>query len=146
MARIKITAYVTPDVADTLKRLAIVEDRSQSDLMEEAIARRFAGAGQEAAHAVLVARLDVLMRRLAVVEAAQERQFEFLAQSARFFLGLAPDIPGEARESVYARGAERLRQLMTVIASRLEAGRSVWRETVFDRETARQVKSPEPAE
>lgn len=148
MARIKITTYVTPDVADTLKRLATVEDRSQSDLIEDAIARRFAGAGHDAEHAGVIARLDAVTRRLAVIEKAQDRQFEFLAHSARFFLSVAPDIPAEERDTVNARGAERLRNLLFVIAAKLGAGRSTWRETLFDRETGQQASSSrlEPAE
>ena len=148
MARIQISVYVTPEVADTLKRLAAVEDRSQSDLIDEAIARRFAGAGHDAEHAAVIARLDALTRRLAVIEKAQERQFELLAHGARFFLSVAPDIPTEERDTVNARGAERLRNLLSVVASKLGAGRSTWRETVFDRETSQQSSSTrlEPAE
>ncbi len=148
MARIKISVYVAPEVADTLKRLATVEDRSQSDLIDEAIARRFAGTGDDAEHAAVIARLDALTRRLVVVEKAQERQFEFLAQGARFFLSVAPDIPVGERDTINARGAERLRNLLSLVATRLGAGRSAWRETVFDRETAQQASSTrlEPAE
>jgi hypothetical protein len=148
MARIKISVYVTPEVADTLKRLATVEDRSQSELIDDAIARRFAGTGHDAEHAAVIARLDALTRRLAVVEKAQERQFEFLAQGARFFLSVAPDIPVGERDTINARGAERLRNLLSLVATRLGAGRSAWRETVFDRETGQQASSTrlEPAE
>jgi len=148
MARIKISVYVSPDVADTLKRLTTVEDRSQSDLIDEAITRRFAGTGHEAEHAVVIARLDALTRRLGVIEKSQERQFEFLAHSARFFLSVAPDIPANERDTVNARGAERLRNLLSVIAAKLGAGRSTWRETLFDREAAQKAGTSrlEPAE
>ena len=148
MARIKLSVYVSPDVADKLKRLATVENRSQSDLIDEAIAHCFARKGHEAEHAVLIARLDMLARRLGVIERAQDRQLEFLAHSARFFLGVAPDIPASERDTVNARGAERLRNLLSVIAARLAAGRSTWRETLFDRETAHEVSPSrmEPAE
>lgn len=148
MARIKISVYVTPEVADALRRVATVEDRSQSDLIDEAIARRFAGTGHEAEHAVVIARLDALTRRLAVIEKAQDRQFEFLAHGARFFLSVAPDIPVNERDAVNARGAERLRNLLSVVAAKLGAGRSTWRETVFDREASHQASSTrlEPAE
>ena len=129
MARTKITAYVTPDIADTLQRVAIIEDRSQSDLVEDAIVRRFAGAVREAEHAALMARLDGLMRRLSSLESAQERQFEFLAQSVRFFLSMAPGIPAEDHATLSARGAERLHNLLSVVTSRLGSGRSVLRET-----------------
>lgn len=64
MARTKISVYVSPDVADTLKRLATVENRSQSDLIDEAIAHCFARTGLEAEHAVVIAPRDVLARRL----------------------------------------------------------------------------------
>jgi hypothetical protein len=48
----------------------------------------------------------------------------------------------------HGRGAQRLRNLLSVVASKLGAGRSTWRETLFDRETGQQASSSrlEPAE
>ena len=130
MARTKITAYVTPDVADAIKRLAAITDRSMSDIIEDAISRRLSDTGREAEHAALVAKLDHLARRLARMEAAQETHFELSAQSARFAMSVAPDIPEGDRQALNARGGERLRNLLALIVTRLAAGRSTWREAI----------------
>lgn len=134
MARTKITVYVTPDVADTLKRLAAIGDRSMSDIIEDAIARRLVESGREAEHAVLIAKIDSMARRLGVIEAAQESHFELTAQSTRFVMSVAPEIPEHDRNTLTARGGERLRNLLSVVVSKLSSGRSTWRETLFARE------------
>ncbi|MFT3723311.1 MAG: hypothetical protein QM773_06955 [Hyphomonadaceae bacterium] len=41
MSRHKIAAYITPDFSEPLKKLAAVQDRSSSDLIEDAIIRYF---------------------------------------------------------------------------------------------------------
>lgn len=130
MARTKITAYVTPDVADALKRLAAITDRSMSDIIEDAICRRLSDTGRETEHAALVAKLDHLARRLGRMEAAQETHFELSAQSARFAMSVAPDIPEAERQALNARGGERLRNLLGLIVTRLASGRSTWREAM----------------
>ena len=56
MARTKITVYVTPDIAETLKRVAAIDDRSMSDIIEDAIMRRLGNAGRDVEHAALMAR------------------------------------------------------------------------------------------
>jgi hypothetical protein len=129
MARAKITAYVTPTLADMLQRVAAIEDRSVSDIVEDAIAKRFAQAGRESEHAATMARLEQVMRRLGVIEKAQETHFELTAHAARFMLSLAPEIPEPDRAALSARGAERFGAIMDSIVSRLSRGRSTWRDT-----------------
>jgi len=130
MARTKITAYVTPDIADILKRVAAVDDRSLSDIIEDSLARRFADAGGEAEHAALMAKLERLARRLGVIEQGQETHFELTAQAARFAMSIAPEIPEADRPALNARGADRFRNILSAIVARLAAGRSTWRETL----------------
>ncbi len=142
MARTKITAYVTPDVADALKRLAAITDRSMSDIVEDAICRRMSDTGREAEHAALVAKLDHLARRLGRMEAAQETHFELSAQSARFAMSVAPDIPEAERQALNARGGERLRNLLGLIVTRLAAGRSTWREAIANSPTGSGEAAP----
>jgi hypothetical protein len=127
-ARAKITAYVTPKLADALQRLAAIEDRSVSDVVEDAIARRFNQPLHEVEHAALMARLEQIMRRLGVIEKAQETHFELSAHAARFSFSIAPDIPEPDRQALNARGSERLRNLLAAIIARLASGRSTIRE------------------
>lgn len=130
MARIKITVYVTPDVADTLKRLAATDNRSMSDLIENAVTHRLLDMGREADHAVLVAKLDQMTRRLGVIEKGVESNFELMAHAARFSMSVAPDISDAQMPAVSARGAERFRSVLAAIAARLSSGRSFWRESL----------------
>lgn len=128
MVRQKITAYVPPDLADALKRVAAVKDRSVSDIVEDAVHKALTGVARDADHAALMAKLDQISRRLGVIERAQETQFEFVAHAARFSMSVASDIPDADRASVNARGAERFRSLLNAIVARLGAGKSVLRE------------------
>jgi hypothetical protein len=137
MARTKITAYVTSDTAETLRRLAAIDDRSVSDLIEDAIMRRFMDAGREAEHAALVAKIDALARRLRAVEAGQEAQFELTAQATRFAMSVAPDIPEAERAVLNARGGDRFRNVVSIVIAKLSAGQSAARDVFHGIELAR---------
>jgi len=130
MARTKITAYVTPDIAETIKRLAAVDDRSMSDIIEDAIVRRLSDSGRAAEHAALMARLDHFGRALRRIEHAQDIHFELSAQSARFSFSVAPEIPEVDLPTLEARGSDRLRNILSIVIARLAADRSVCRETL----------------
>lgn len=128
MVRAKITAYIPPDLADALKRVAAVKDRSVSDIVEDAIAKALMGVSRDAEQAALMAKLDAMQRRLGVIERSQETLFEFTAHAARFSMSAAPDIPEADRANANARGAERFRSVLDAIVRRLGAGKSVLRE------------------
>lgn len=128
MARAKVTAYVPPDLADAIKRVAAVEDVSVSDLVEDAIAKFLHTARSEAEHAALMAKLDNVQRRLSVIERSQETLFELTAHSARFSMSMAPDVQPAERPHINARGAERFANVIEAIIKRLSTGKSVWKE------------------
>lgn len=128
MSRAKITAYLPPDVAETLRRVAAINDRSLSDIVEDAILQHIGDAGRAAEHAALIARLDQLGRQLRRIEAAQETSFELAAQLARYTLSVAPELPEADLPFLEARGNERLRNILAIVVARLAAGRSVGRD------------------
>lgn len=130
MARCKITVYVTPDIADSLKRLAAIDDRSMSDIIEDAIMRRLGNTGRDVEHAALMARMDQFGRQLRQIEYVQDTHFELTAQAARFSLSVAPEIPEADLPNLEARGSDRLRNILSIVIARLAAGRSVCRETL----------------
>jgi hypothetical protein len=130
MARTKITAYVTPDIAETIRRLAAIDDRSMSDIIEDAILRRLSNSGREAEHAALMARLDQFGRALRRIELGQETHVELTAQAARFALSVAPEIPEADLPTLEARGSDRLRNILSIVIARLAADRSVCREAL----------------
>ena len=130
MARTKITVYVTPDIAETLKRVAAIDDRSMSDIIEDAIMRRLGNAGLDVEHAALMARMDQFGRQLRQISQVQDTHFELTAQAARFSLSVAPEIPEADLPRLEARGSDRLRNILSIVIARLAAGRSVCRETL----------------
>ena len=117
MVRAKITAYVPPDLADALKRVAAITDRSVSDIVEDAIARTLMGGSRDAEHAALMAKLNAMQRRLGIIERSQETLFELTAHAARFSMSVAPDMPEADRANANARGAERFRGIIAAIVA-----------------------------
>lgn len=127
MVRTKITARIPPDLADSLRRIAALKDRSVSDVVEDAIIRAFSDRS-EAEHAALTVKLDSIARRLGVIEKSQETLFELSAHTARFAMSVAPDIPDMDRAALNARGSARFQNVIAAIAARLSSGKSVWKE------------------
>ena len=148
MARCKITAYVTPDIAETLKRVATIDDRSVSDVIEDAIIRRLMDTGRDAEQAAIIASLNQVSRRLASIERNLETQFELSAQSARFMLSIAPEIPEADRASWSARGRSRLEKMISAVIARLASGRSTLQAAYNppERDAAQQPGQPEEAQ
>lgn len=131
MVRTKITARIPPDLADSLRRIAVLKDRSISDVVEEAIIRTFADRS-EAEHAALVVKLDSIIRRLGVIEKSQESLFELSAHAARFAMSVAPEIPDADRAMLNARGSSRFQNVIAAIVARLAGGKSVWKDHFTD--------------
>jgi hypothetical protein len=127
-ARDKITAYIPKDLAETLRRVAAIKDRSVSDIVKDAIAKAFTSTSREAEQAALMAKLDMISRELGVIERGPETHFELSAHAARFTMSVTPDIAEPDRIAFNARGAERFRNVVDAIVNRLGKGRSVWRE------------------
>ena len=127
MVRTKITARIPPDLADSLRRIAALKDRSVSDVIEDAIIRAFSDRS-EAEHAALTVKLDSIVRRLGSIEKSQETLVERAAHTARFAMSVAPDIPDMDRAALNARGSARFQNVIAAIAARLSSGKSVWKE------------------
>lgn len=127
MARTKITVRIPPDLADALRRVAVLDDKSISDVVEDAIIKTFASTGA-AEHAALIVKLDNVTRRLGAIEKRQETHFELSAHAAHFMMSVAPEIPDLDRAAFSARGASRVQNVLAAITARLAGGRSLWRE------------------
>ncbi len=128
MSRTRITAYLAPELAAALARVAALRNNSVSELVEDAIARSFSEAGSEAEHAATLAKLDMIVRRLGRIEHRQDCHFELCAHATRFVMSLAPEIPEQDRSVLNARGAGRLNNVIQAIVTRLAAGKSLWRD------------------
>jgi predicted transcriptional regulator len=127
MVRTKITARIPPDLADSLRRIAALKDRSVSDIVEDAILKAFTDRG-DAEHAALVVKLDGISKRLSAIERGQETHFELSAHAARFAMSVASEIPEADKPTLNARGSARFQNVLASIAARLAGGKSIWRE------------------
>ena len=128
MSRAKITAYINQDLVIAMRRLAVQQDRSASDVLEDAVHRFFDHTRQEGEHHALIARLDRIMARLALLEHGQETLFELTAHTTRFVMSVSPDIPEMDRADVNARGSERFRNVIAAMLAKLRTGRSILRD------------------
>lgn len=148
MSRSKITAYVTPDIAETLKRVAAIEDRSISDVVEDAIMQKLMATGHGADQAAIIASLGQVTRRLTAVERNLETTFELTAQATRFVLSVTPEIPEADRTGWSVRGRDRLNNMLSVVISKLVIGRSTLQDAynLQTGETAPQTVQREAAE
>jgi hypothetical protein len=123
-----VTVYVTPPLLEALKRVAAVQDRSVSDLIQDATARYFETARSEVEHHALMAKLERIIERVGAVEKSQETLFELCCHSTRFAMSLAPDIPDPDKAAFSARGRLRFRNVIGAIVKRLQTGRSAWKD------------------
>ncbi len=129
MSRPRVTASVPPALFDAIRRAAIIEDRSVSDLVEDAIARYFDGAHRDAEHHAILAKLQRLTQRLASLEQGVETHFELTCHATKFVMSVTPDISQKDSLALNSRGSERFRNTIAAIIARLGSGRSVWRES-----------------
>ncbi len=128
MARVKIIARLTPDLAAGLRRVSALEGRSVSDIIEDAVGRAFANAGRDTEQAAIMARFDGLARQHAAHDRCLETLFELTAHTTRFVMSMAPAINPADRPALNARGSERFNSVASAIVARLAKGRSVWRD------------------
>lgn len=128
MARAKIIAYLPDDLADAIRKAAARQNKSISDIAEDALSRGLLGESSGVEHAVLIAKLDSIARRLASIERSQETHFELSAHAARFSMSMVPDIAESERPIINARGAERFSNMIAAITRRLGRGKSVWKD------------------
>jgi predicted transcriptional regulator len=139
MVRTKITARIPPDLADSLRRIAALKDRSVSDIVEDAIIRAFTDRG-DAEHAALMVKLDGISRRLGAIEKGQETHFELSAHTARFTMSVAPEIPDADKPALNARGSARFQNVLASVVTRLAGGKSIWREHFAEPASPRAAK------
>ncbi len=80
MARQKITAYITPVLADALRRVARFQDQSVSDIVQSAIATLADSGSTNTERATVLIRLDQISRRLATLQSSQATLLELIAR------------------------------------------------------------------
>ena len=80
MAREKVTAYMTPDLAEALRRVARLQDQSVSDIVQGAIATLLKGGSTDVERATVLIRLDQISRRLAILQSSQATLLELIAR------------------------------------------------------------------
>ena len=129
MSRVRIASSITPALNVAIRRVAVIENRTLSDLVEDALARYFDSAHRDAEHHAIIAKLQRLSQRLAALEKGLETLFELNCHATRFSMSVAPDIPERDRAALNARGSERFRNVIAAVVARLGSGRSALRDS-----------------
>lgn len=125
MARTKITTYVTPEIAELIKREASRKVRSESEIVENALIQTLLPTDHGADQAAIMAGLGQLSRRITAVEQIVEMHFELSTQSSYWLLGMTPDDGNEAEETNrQALGNSRLKSILSDVRNKVSNGRS----------------------
>jgi hypothetical protein len=127
MARTQLTAYVPADLADAVKRVAAADDRSISDIIEDALIQRLLVQGLASEQAAIMAKLQHLDRRLAAMWRIQEALHEFFVQQEFVSMRQEELSSGSIDPAEASRLArERLRERLLHQMGKITEGRSVW--------------------
>ena len=120
--KIKISAYLDPDVMTMLADYAARRNQPQSMIAEAAIASFLSPDAAERREAAIGKRLDQLDRRMTRLERDLGVAVETLAVFVRFWLTTTPALPEPAAQAARAKANERYEAFITALGRRLVKG------------------------
>jgi predicted transcriptional regulator len=120
--KIKISAYLDPDVMTMLADYAARRNQPQSMIAEAAIASFLSPDAAERREAAFGKRLDQLDRRMMRLERDMGISVETLAVFVRFWLTTTPALPEPAAQAARAKASERYEAFITALGRRLVKG------------------------
>ncbi|MEO5322876.1 CopG family transcriptional regulator [Mesorhizobium sp. CC13] len=120
--KIKISAYLDPDVMTMLAKYAAHRNQPQSMIAEAAIASFLSPDAAERREAAIGKRLDQLDRRMTRLERDLGIAVETLAVFVRFWLTTTPALPEPAAQAARAKASERYEAFITALGRRLVKG------------------------
>lgn len=120
--KIKISAYLDPDVMTMLANYAARRNQPQSTIAEAAIASFLSPDAAERREAAISKRLDQLDRRMMRLERDMGISVETLAVFVRFWLTTTPALPEPAAQAARAKASERYEAFITALGRRLVKG------------------------
>ncbi|WP_442580289.1 CopG family transcriptional regulator [Mesorhizobium sp. ASY16-5R] len=120
--KIKISAYLDPDVMTMLTDYAARRNQPQSMIAEAAIASFLSPDAAERREAAIGKRLDQVDRRMMRLERDLGIAVETLAVFVRFWLTTTPALPEPAAQAARAKASERYEAFITALGRRLVKG------------------------
>jgi predicted transcriptional regulator len=120
--KIKISAYLDPDVMAMLADYAARRNQPQSMIAEAAIASFLSPDAAERREAAIGKRLDQIDRRMTRIERDLGIAVETLAVFVRFWLTTTPALPEPAAQAARAKASERYEAFITALGRRLVKG------------------------
>ncbi|RUV74862.1 MAG: CopG family transcriptional regulator [Mesorhizobium sp.] len=130
--KIKISAYLDPDVMTMLADYAARLNQPQSMIAEAAIASFLSPDAAERREAAIGKRLDQLDRRMMRLERDIGISVETLAVFVRFWLTTTPALPEPAAQAARAKASERYEAFITALGRRLVKGPKLRQEVPED--------------
>jgi predicted transcriptional regulator len=130
--KIKISAYLDPDVMTMLADYAARRNQPQSMIAEAAIASFLSPDAAERREAAIGKRLDQLDRRMTRLERDLGIAVETLAVFVRFWLTTTPALPEPAAQAARAKASERYEAFITALGRRLVKGPKLLQEIPED--------------
>jgi hypothetical protein len=128
----RLSAYLDPDVMNTLADYAARRDVSLSLIAEAAIASFLSPDAEDRKQAVIARRLDQLDRRVQRVERDVGIAIETLALFVRFWLSSTPALPESAQAEARAKGLQRYDRFVDALGRRLSKGPKLRQEIAED--------------
>jgi len=128
----RLSAYLDPDVMNTLADYAARRDVSLSLIAEAAIASFLSPDAEDRKQAAIARRLDQLDRRVQRVERDVGIAIETLALFVRFWLSSTPALPESAQAEARAKGLQRYDRFVDALGRRLSKGPKLRQEIAED--------------
>ena len=128
----RLSAYLDPELMESLAAYADRRGRSRSLIAEAAIASFLSPDADEAREAAITTRLDQLDRRMNRIERDTDITVEMIAMFVRFWLANAPPPPESERALLSKQGGDRYDAFMASLGRRLAKGPTVRQEIAED--------------
>lgn len=123
--RVKHTFRLPPDLSRQLADYAGRKRVSQASVVEAAVSSFLSPDGSERLEAAFSRRLDRISRQLDKLDYHVEVGNEAVALFVRFWLGVTPSMPDEAKTAAKAAGEQRFERFVEALARRVETGQRV---------------------
>ena len=123
--KIKITVYVSRQIADQLSLACKDRTKNKSKLTETALTQLLPPKGNEQQEATVQRRLDKLSREVSLINRHQQIVIESLGIFIRHYLTLSPQIPQADIQAAQAYGHQRFQRFIEQLGKRLAGTQSL---------------------
>lgn len=130
--KIPLSIYLDGALARDLDAFVAERNKPRSLVVEAAIRAFLTPDDADRREAVLVKRLDRIVRMLERLDRSDGVTLEALAMFVRFWLTATPSLPEQTNAAARQKGGERYDRFMEALGRRLNSGTSVMKEVALD--------------